>query len=57
MDYHQCFYCSSLHPDHIKNSIIYSQTLRFSKIFTYEEDFDEHVVHMKSWVFKKGYSD
>ena len=30
-DFHQCFHCSSSHPDHIKNSIIYHQTLRLSK--------------------------
>ena len=26
VDCHQCLHCSSSHPDHIKNSIIYSQT-------------------------------
>ena len=38
---HQYLHCSSSHPDHIKNSIIYSQTLRSSNICTYEEDFDK----------------
>ena len=44
----QYLHCSSSHPDHIKNSIIYSQTLRLSNICTYEEDFDKHALNMKS---------
>ena len=55
-DCHQCLHCSSSHPDHIKNSIIYSQTLRLSNICTYEEDFDKHVLNMKSWFLERGYS-
>ena len=39
---HQCLHCSPSPPDHIKNSIIYSQTLILSNICMYEEDFDKH---------------
>ena len=48
-------HCSSSHPDHIRNSIIYSQTLRLSNICTYEEDFDKHGLNMKSWFLERGY--
>ena len=47
-DCHQYLHCSSSHSDHIKNSIIFSQTLRLSNICKYEEDFDKHVLNMKS---------
>ena len=33
---HQFLHCSSSHPDHIKNSIIYSEILRLINICTYE---------------------
>ena len=46
-DCHQYHHCSSSHPDHIKNSIIYGQTLSLSNTCTYEEDFDKHVLNMK----------
>ena len=55
-DCYQYLHCSSSHPDHIKNSIIYSQTLRLSNICTYEEDFDKHALNMKSWFLERGYS-
>ena len=52
----QYLHCSSSHPDHIKNSIIYGQNLRLSNICTYEEDFDKHALNMKSWFLERGYS-
>ena len=55
-DCHRYLHCSSSHPDHIKNFIIYSQTLRLSINCTYEEDFDKHVVNMKSWFLERRYS-
>ena len=55
-DCHQYLHCSSSHPDHIKNSIIYSQTLRLSNICTYDEDFDKHALNMKSWFLERRYS-
>ena len=47
-DCHQYLHYSSSHPDHIKISIMYSQTLRLGNICTYEEDFDKHALNMKS---------
>ena len=38
-DCHQYLHCSSVHPEHLKNSIISSQALRLSNICTYERDF------------------
>ena len=55
-DCHQYRHCSSSHPDHIKNSILYSQTLRLSHICTYEEDFDKDALNMKSRFLERGYS-
>ena len=55
-NYHLYLHCSSSHPHHIKNSIIYSQNLRLTKTCTYEEDFDKHVLNMKSWFLDRGYS-
>lgn len=40
-DQHQCLYCSSKHLDHMKNSIIYYQTLRLSNISKHEGDLKE----------------
>ena len=53
---HQYLHCSFSHPDHIKNTIIYSQTLRLSNICTYAEDFDKHALNMKSCFLERGYS-
>ena len=53
---HQYLHCSSSHPNHIKNSIIYSQTLRLSNICTYEEDFDKHALNMILWFLERRYS-
>ena len=53
---HQYLHCNSAHPDHLKNSIIYSQALRLSNICTYERDFQRHALDMKSWFLERGYS-
>ena len=55
-DCHQYLHCSSAHPDHLKNSIIYSQALRLSNICTYERYFQRHALDMKSWFLERGYS-
>ena len=55
-DCHQYLHCSSAHPDHLKNSIIYSQALRLSNICTYERDFQRHALDMKKWFLEREYS-
>ena len=47
-DKHQYLHYISVHPAHSKSSIIYSQTLRMSRICSYKSDFEKHRVDMKS---------
>ena len=39
---HQYLYYTSSQPHHTKRSIVYSQALRVSRIFSFEEDFKRH---------------
>ena len=55
-DYYQYLHCSSAHPDHIKNSINFSQALRLSNIYTYERYFQRHALDVKSWLLEMEYS-
>ena len=52
-DCHQYLHCSSAHPDHLKNSIIYSQALRLINICTYERDFQEACTIYEIMVFRE----
>ena len=54
-DRHQYLHYSSSHPDHTKKSIIYSQTLRLSRLCSKEKDFIQHKKEIKSWFLKRGY--
>ena len=54
-DKHQYLHYTSAHPAHTKCSIIYSQALRMSRIFSYKTDFEKHLVDMKSWFQARGY--
>ena len=53
-DCHQYLHCSSTHPDHLQNSIIYSQAFRLCNICTYERDFRRHALDMKLWFLETG---
>ena len=53
-DCHHYLHCSFAHPDHLKNTVIYSQAK--SNIYTYERDFQRHALDMKSWILERGYS-
>ena len=48
-DKHQYLHYTSAHPTHTKRSIIYSQTLRMSRICSSKTDFEKHLSDMKSW--------
>ena len=54
-DKHQYLHSTSAHQAHTKRSIIYSQTLRMSRICSYKTDFEKHLVDMKSWFQARGY--
>ena len=47
IDGHQYLHHKSSHPEHIKNSITYSQALRLSRICSSEKDFKGHVDRLK----------
>ena len=48
-DRHQYLHYSSSHPEHTKRSIVFSQTLRVSRICSREKDFQDHCLQMRSW--------
>ena len=54
-DRHQCLHYSSSHPEHTKRSIVFSQTLRVSRICSREKDFRDHCLQMRSWFLKRKY--
>ena len=54
-DKHQYLHYTSAHPAHTKCSIIYSQALRMSRMFSYKTDFEKHLADMKSWFQARGY--
>ena len=56
-DHHQYLHYGSSHPDNIKRSIIYSQTLWASRLCSFKEDFANHSEKMKTWFSKRGYPD
>ena len=54
-DCHQYLHYSSVHPEHTKRSIVYSQLLHVSWICSHENDFNRHKSNMKIWFQKRGY--
>ena len=54
-DRHQHVHYSSDHPEHTKQSIIYSQTLRLKRLVSLEKDFKEKLLKMKSSFLKRRY--
>ena len=54
-DGHQYLRYKSSHPEHIRNSIPYSQALRLSRICSSEKDFKGHVDRMKVWFLARDY--
>ena len=56
-DRHQYLDYSWSHPNHIKPSIVYSQTVRTRGLCSLESDFLKHCTKMKSWFLKRGYQE
>ena len=54
-DTHQYLDYTSSHPKHNKKSVVYSQTLRFGRICSFETDFAKRKNEMKSWFLNSGY--
>ena len=54
-DSHQYLHYDSCHAEHIKRSIIFSQTLRLKRICSQKSDLDSHVKELKNWFSKRGY--
>ena len=54
-DTHQYLDYTSLHSEHIKKSIVYSQMLRLCRICSFETDFVKRKNEMKSWFLKRSY--
>ena len=52
---YQCLDYSSPHPNHIKRSTVYDQSLRARRLCSLESDFLKHCTQMKSWFLKRGY--
>ena len=48
-DKHQYLNYTSAHPAHTKCSIVNSQALRMSRICSFNNDFEKHLVDMESW--------
>ena len=46
-DRHQCLHYLSAHPNR-KRSVVFTQTLRISRLCSYEENFIKHKANMKS---------
>ena len=56
-DSHQYLHYDSCHAEHIKRSIVFSQTLRLKRICSQKSDLNSHVKELKSWFCKRGYPD
>ena len=54
-DSHQYLHYDSCHAEHIKRSIIFSQTLRLKRICSQKSDLNSHVKELKNWFSKRGY--
>ena len=54
-DRYQYLHYSFSHPEHTKRSIVFSQTLRVSRICSREIDFRDHCRRMRSWFLKRKY--
>ena len=54
-DRHQYLHYLSAHPNQTKRSLVFSQTLRISRLCSHEENFVKHKTYIKSWFLKREY--
>ena len=54
---HQYLHYDSCHADHIKMSIILSQTLRLKRMSSEKNNLNPHIVDLKIWLCKREYPD
>ena len=52
---HQFLHYKSSHPNHINNSIPYSQALRISRLCSSQKDFSAHISNLKDWFLVRDY--
>ena len=57
MDGYQYLHYDSRHAEHIKWSIIFSQTLWLKRIYPEKNDLNVHVEDLKTWFRKREYPD
>ena len=54
-DRHQYLHYLSAHSYHTKKWVVFSQTLRISRLCSSKKDFEDHKIEMKSWFKKREY--
>ena len=54
-DSHSYLLYSSSHPSHVKDSILYSQFLRFRRLCSNDSDFNSKCDEMSNFFFDRGY--
>ena len=54
-DSHQYLHYDLCHAEHIKRSIMFSQTLWLKRICSQKSNLDAHVKELKNWFSKRGY--
>ena len=54
-DHNQYLHFSSAHPNHTKCSVVFSQTLRMSRLCSKESDVEQNKEKMRSWFIKREY--
>ena len=54
-DHHQYLHYASSHPEHTKRSVVFSQTLRISRLCSEENYFKHYRSQMKPWFLKREY--
>ena len=54
-DDHQYLHYDSCHAEHIKRSMVFSQTLQLKRICSEKRDLDSNVENLSEWFRKRGY--